>query len=100
MNAQRLQRAAGCDVMMLRGDALPFTDLAPVLGRLREAPCGVAVIARCGDGLAALGADACYGRDEVMLKPLAGFKPRGVAGATLAGDGSLVIVIELAELLN
>jgi chemotaxis protein histidine kinase CheA len=35
-----------------------------------------------------------------MLKPLAGFKPRGVAGATLAEDGSLVVVLELGELLG
>ena len=35
-----------------------------------------------------------------MLKPLEGFKPRGVSGATLAGDGSLVVVLDLPELLG
>jgi two-component system chemotaxis sensor kinase CheA len=58
------------------------------------------VIAQCHGQELALGADACFGRDEVMLKALAGFKPRGVAGATLAVDGSLIVVLELGELLN
>jgi two-component system chemotaxis sensor kinase CheA len=99
-NAAKIESVSGQPAMRLRGEALPFIDLAGPLGRARSAPCKVAVIAQAGEQLVVLGADACYGRDEVMLKPLQGFKPRGVAGATLAGDGSLVVVLELGELLN
>jgi two-component system chemotaxis sensor kinase CheA len=95
-----LDAVAGVAALRVRGEALPFIDLAGPLGRRRGEPPAVAVIAQVGEQLLALGADACYGRDEVMLKPLEGFKPRGVAGATLAGDGSLVVVLELAELLG
>jgi two-component system chemotaxis sensor kinase CheA len=94
-----LQEVAGRPAMMVRGTAMPLVDLAPPLGRARSVPATVAIVSRLGDQLVALGADACYGQDEVMLKPLEGFKPRGVAGATLAGDGSLVVVIDLPELL-
>jgi two-component system chemotaxis sensor kinase CheA len=93
------QEVAGRPAMMVRGTAMPLVDLAAPLGRKRSNPATVAIISRLGDQLVALGADACYGQDEVMLKPLEGFKPRGVAGATLAGDGSLVVVIDLTELL-
>jgi two-component system chemotaxis sensor kinase CheA len=35
-----------------------------------------------------------------MIKPLEGVKPRGVAGATISGEGELVLVLELHELLH
>ena len=99
-DAARIESVSGVPAMRLRGEALPFVDLAGPLGRPRSAPCRVAVVAQAGEQTVVLGADACFGRDEVMLKPLLGFKPRGVAGATLAGDGSLVVVLDLDELLN
>jgi hypothetical protein len=37
---------------------------------------------------------------EVMIKPLEGIKPKGVAGATVSGEGDLVLVLELHELLG
>ena len=40
------------------------------------------------------------GQDEVMIKPLVGMKPRGVAGATVSGEGVLVLVLELNELFE
>jgi two-component system chemotaxis sensor kinase CheA len=95
-----VQSVAGRPAMMLRGEALPLVDLAGPLARVRTEAAAVAIIARFGDSLVALGADVCHGQDEVMLKPLEGFKPRGVSGATLAGDGSLVVVLDLAELLG
>lgn len=91
---------AGRPAMMVRGQALALIDLAQVLGRQRAHPAGVAIIVRVNDQALALGVDLCHGQDEVMLKPLEGFKPRGVAGATLAGDGSLVVVLDMGELLE
>ncbi len=35
-----------------------------------------------------------------MIKPLDGVKPKGVAGATLSGEGLLVLVLELRELIE
>jgi len=43
---------------------------------------------------------AVNGRDDVMVKPLGGVRPRGVAGATLTGDGKLVLVLNLNELIG
>jgi two-component system chemotaxis sensor kinase CheA len=39
------------------------------------------------------------GREDVVIKPLADIKPTGVAGATLAGDGSVVLILDLEPLL-
>ena len=95
-----VKSVSGRPAMMLRGEALPLVDLAGPLARSRTVPAAVAIIARLGESLIALGADVCHGQDEVMLKPLEGFKPRGVSGATLSGDGSLVVVLDLPELLG
>ena len=41
-----------------------------------------------------LAIDAFVGRDDVVIKPLQNIRPRGVAGATLSGDGSVVLVLD------
>ena len=46
-----------------------------------------------------LAVDGFVGRDEVIIKPLQGVKPKGVAGATLSGDGSVVLILDMEELM-
>jgi two-component system chemotaxis sensor kinase CheA len=46
-----------------------------------------------------LAIDGFIGRDDVVIKPLSDIKPKGVAGATLSGDGSVVLVLDMEELL-
>jgi two-component system chemotaxis sensor kinase CheA len=95
----KVQRVGGRPALLLRGEVLPLVDLAHLLGRARSQAPEVGVIAQSGDTRLVLAVDATLGQDEVMVKPLGDFKPRGVAGATLSGDGELVLVLELAELL-
>ena len=47
-----------------------------------------------------LAVDGYVGRDDVVIKPLADIKPEGIAGATLAGDGSVVLVLDIEPLLK
>jgi two-component system chemotaxis sensor kinase CheA len=47
-----------------------------------------------------LAVDGFVGRDDVVIKPLDDVKPRGIAGATLSGDGSVVLVLDLEQLLT
>jgi two-component system chemotaxis sensor kinase CheA len=44
--------------------------------------------------------DGYVGREDVVIKPLAAVKPVGVAGATLAGDGSIVLILDIEALLR
>ena len=77
--------------------------VADPLEARRELPAFFARIsqaARDSAGDLVLGVDGLMGQDEVMIKPLAGVKPRGVAGATISGEGALVLVLELHELLE
>ena len=40
-----------------------------------------------------LAVDGYVGRDDVVIGPLADIKPKGIAGATLSGDGLVVLVL-------
>jgi two-component system chemotaxis sensor kinase CheA len=46
-----------------------------------------------------LAVDSFVGRDDVVIKPLQNIRPKGVAGATLSGDGSVVLVLDMEDLL-
>ena len=46
-----------------------------------------------------LAVDGFVGRDDVVIKPLEDVKPKGIAGATLSGDGSVVLVLDMEQLL-
>lgn len=86
--------------MTIRGQVLPVIDLATLLGRERDVPPALAVVLAYGERQLVLGVDGFIGQDEVMIKPLEGIHPKGVAGATLSGDGTLVLVLEMKQLLD
>ena len=68
----------------------------------RGGEAGPIVIARVDGDLGALQVDSVGERMEVMLKPLDGLLSGlpGIAGSTLLGDGSVLLILDLAELLR
>jgi two-component system chemotaxis sensor kinase CheA len=60
----------------------------------------VGILIQIGAQSLLLGVDSFMGQDEVVIRAFDGFKPKGVAGATLASDGALVLVLDLPELLR
>lgn len=95
-----IQQVNGNPTLVIRDEVLPLFDLAALIGRSRTSPAGFGVVAVSGEQEFILSVDSFIGQDEVMIKPLEGIKPKGVAGATLSGDGTLVLVLELHELLD
>jgi two-component system chemotaxis sensor kinase CheA len=43
--------------------------------------------------------DNFVGQEDAVIKPLVDVKPHGVAGATMTGDGSIVLVLDIDALL-
>jgi two-component system chemotaxis sensor kinase CheA len=100
LEASNIQTVAGGSSISVRGEVLPVVYLAELLGRQRVSTAGVGVVVSVPGGRCILAVDSVAGQDEVMVKPLEGLKPRGVSGATLSGDGMLVLALDLHELLG
>ena len=97
---ERVQHVSGRRVIVVRGEVLPVIDLGTALGRRSDVVGGYGVVVNHADTPLILSVDEVSGQAEVMIKPLAGMKPRGIAGATLSGEGCLVLVLDLNELLE
>lgn len=100
IETEKVQHVGGKPTMVVRGEVIPLLDLASLLGRATSPAPKVGVLALCGDKTCILAVDTLVGQDEVMIKPLDGVKPKGVAGATLSGEGALVLVLEMRELIE
>jgi two-component system chemotaxis sensor kinase CheA len=93
------------EAFVLRGRTVPLISLGHALGlpTTHERPAQTkAVVTVAGGQLGALEVDRFGERLDVMLKPMDGLLAglRGVAGTTLLGDGRVLIVLDLAELLQ
>ncbi len=97
---RNLQSVAGTPNLVVRGEVLPVLELADLLNKPKDGDSLVGVVATSGERGYVLAVDSFVGQDEVMIKPLEGVKPKGVAGATLSGEGVLVLVLEMHELLQ
>lgn len=96
----KIQKVSGKPNLVVRGEVIPLLDLATLIGRPTSPGPKVGVLTLSGNKACILAVDTLVGQDEVMIKPLEGVKPKGVAGATLSGEGLLVLVLEIRELLE
>ena len=80
--------------------AVLIAMLLPALARARESA-RLVVVADISGKVIALEIDAIEDRLEVVLKPLQGLlsNARGYAGTTLLGDGRVLLVLDLKEIL-
>jgi len=88
-----------------RNKTIPLLELAGALDLQRNvsnATEATVVVARMEGQLGGLRVDRLGEQMEVILKPLDGFlsDTPGVVGSTLLGDGSVLLVLDIAELLQ
>jgi two-component system chemotaxis sensor kinase CheA len=95
-----VQRISGRATMVVREEVLPVRSLATLLGWESKRPSAYGVLMHAADSTFILAVDGFVGRDDVVIKPLSDIKPKGIAGATLSGDGSIVLVLDMEELLT
>ncbi len=88
------------------GESFPILDLAPLLEESSPAVADDAhvplLIVRSGDQHAAVRIDAVHGSREIVVKsvgPQITSVP-GILGATIMGDGSVIMILDLAPLLR
>ncbi|CAO3439994.1 chemotaxis protein CheA [Azospirillum endophyticum] len=90
--------------VVLRDRVVPLVRLRRLLGqagdeRVLKADC--VVLAELGDGPVAVAVDDVGERADVVLRPMTGVLRglRGYAGTAVLGDGRLILVLDLRELL-
>lgn len=96
---EEVQYVSSRPSILLRGQVMPLLALGELVGGERGS-CAVGAVVEHGDQPMILAADSFVGQDDVLIKALDGYRPQGVAGATLSADGSLVLVLDLKELLE
>ncbi|HKQ25685.1 MAG TPA: chemotaxis protein CheA [Burkholderiales bacterium] len=95
----------GAKAIVFRNRTMPLVELAGALGVKREENKdteATVVVARIEGHFGALQVDRLGEQMEVMLKPLDGILSGmpGIAGSTLLGDGGVLLVLDLGELLQ
>jgi two-component system chemotaxis sensor kinase CheA len=105
---EEVTRLGAAEAISWRGRTLPLIALAEALhlpdtGRIAPAEeKRRAVIVAQGGEWSALEVDGFGGQAELLLKPLDGLLAgmKGVAGTALLGDGRVLVVLELQDLMK
>lgn len=98
-----LKKMHGKPVTLLRGEVLSLGDLAATLDTPREDeerheyP---VVVVRVGRNKIGFIVDALVGQQEIVIKSLGRIlsKIKGIAGATILGDGNVALILDVASL--
>ena len=96
----QLQQVSGRATMVVRGEVLPVLPLARLIGWELGVPPEVGVLMQVGNNSFILSADGFAGHDDVVIKSLDTFRPKGVAGVTMSSEGEIVLILDIKELLS
>lgn len=96
----QLQQVSGKATMVVRGEVLPVLPLAQLIGWEQQGTPEVGVLMQFGNNSFILAADGFAGHDDVVIKSLDTFRPKGVAGVTMSSEGDIVLILDIKELLS
>ncbi len=94
------QLISGRPTMVVRGEVLPVKSLANLIGWTESGKSEVGVLMQVGNQSFILSADGFAGHDDVVIKSLDTFRPKGVAGVTMSSEGEIVLILDIKELLG
>ncbi|MFC4161677.1 chemotaxis protein CheA [Chitinimonas lacunae] len=96
----QVQEVSGRATIVVRDEILSVRSLAGLIGWEETQPPQFGVLMQTTEYSFILAIDSFIGRDDVVIKPLQNIRPKGIAGATLSGDGSVVLVLDMESLLD
>jgi two-component system, chemotaxis family, sensor kinase CheA len=105
LSPDRITQIKSNDAFVLRDRILPICSLAELMNLPerpeRKSDARLVVIIETSGRMVALEVDAIRDRLEAVLKPMQGLlaNARGYLGTTLLGDGRVLLVLDLKELL-
>jgi two-component system, chemotaxis family, sensor kinase CheA len=95
-----LQQVSGKATMVVRGEVLPVLPLSQLIGWGSSDRSEVGVLMQFGNNSFILTADGFVGHEDVVIKSLDTFRPKGVAGVTMSSEGDIVLILDIKELLS
>jgi two-component system, chemotaxis family, sensor kinase CheA len=105
LTPDRITRFKSNDGFVLHDRIIPICSLAELLNlpatQSAHSDVRLVIVAETGGKTAAFEVDGIRDRMEVVLKPMQGLlaSARGYAGTTLLGDGAVLLVLDLKEIL-
>lgn len=97
----QLQQISGRATMVVRGEVLPVLPLAQLIGwDASDKEHEVGVLMQFGSSSFILSADGFAGHDDVVIKSIDTFRPKGVTGVTMSSEGDIVLILDIKELLS
>ena len=92
---------SGEEVLILRGNTIPLINLGKVLGIPMER-IGFVIVVLIGNRRVALAVEDMLGDEEIVIKPLGKFfgDIEGISGATITGDGNIVLILDPVGLVR
>ena len=100
LRSEMIQEVSGRATVVVRDEILSVRSLASLIGWTEERRPSFGVLMQSAEHSFVLAIDSFVGRDDVVIKPLQNIRPQGIAGATLSGDGSVVLVLDMENLLE
>lgn len=106
---QLIKDTDGKEMIMIRGECFPLIrlydiyDLEPKTTDLYE---GIVILAEAEGKCACIFADELIGEQQVVVKPFSSLlnnfnvKQNGMAGCSILGDGSITIILDVANILG
>lgn len=106
---QLIKDTDGKEMIMIRGECFPLIrlydiyDLEPKTTDLYE---GIVILAEAEGKCACIFADELIGEQQVVVKPFSSLlnnfnvKQNGMAGCSILGDGSITIILDIANILG
>jgi two-component system chemotaxis sensor kinase CheA len=105
LTADRISRVKNNEGFVLRDRVVPICSLAELMNlpdaRVSQSDGRLVMVIEIGAKIAAVEIDAIRDRLDVVLKPMQGLLANalGYAGTTLLGDGSVLLVLDVKELV-
>ena len=97
----QITTVSGKDVLILRDLTIPLINLGEAL-ELGGGSIGYVIVSQVGSQKVAFTVEDLFGDEEVVVKPLGKIvgEVQGISGATITGDGKVVLILDLDGILK
>jgi two-component system chemotaxis sensor kinase CheA len=105
LSSDRVRQVKSNEGFVLRDRVVPICSLAELIGlpgeRRADRDARLLIVVEAGAKIAAVEIDAIRDRLDAVLKPMQGLlaTARGYSGTTILGDGTVLLVLDLKDIL-